>query len=202
MLVYLFLLFFALLNLIFIRNSKMRVVSYILIAYMLILCALRAENIGTDTYHYADMVSGIKSNTEEKLQFQLFFSLLIDIARVTTFPFFLSLCAFLTYIPLLIVLNKSCQRYLPIALLLFVVSMQGYFMNSLNIIRQIMAAVFLLCSYYELNKGRKLKFAVWYIIALLTHTSSLLYLPFIFLSFYKFSFKTVSIIVICFNCFS
>lgn len=200
MLVYFLLLFLALSNLAFVKNPKMvNMLSYITIAYMFILCGFRAETIGTDTGNYVNIINGTKANAEEKMEFQLVLRFLVEIARATSIPVFCSLCAALTYLPLFVVLNRVCKKYLPIALLLLIVSMQAYFICSMNILRQMMASVFLLYSFYEINKGNLLKFIILYIMALLTHTMSLLYLPFIILSFYRLSFKTVTVIVVVAN---
>lgn len=202
MFVYLFLLFLALVNLIFVKSPKIKIPSLIIVVFMFLLCGFRAETIGTDTGSYVDIVNGTKANAEEKMEFQLLLRLLVEIARVTSLPFFFSLCAILTYFPLFIILNKSCGRFLPIALLVFIVSMQAYFIQSLNIMRQVMATVFLLCSYYEINKGNKILFVLWYILALLIHTISLIILPFLFISSYKFSFRTVLFIILSAICFA
>ena len=133
MLVYLFLLFLALLNLIFVKDPKIKLPSLIIIVFMFILCAFRAESIGTDTSHYADILNGTRANAEEKLQSQLLFSLFVSVGRETSFTFFLTLFAGTTYFPLYHVLRKETGKYLPIAILIFIVSMQAYFICSMNI---------------------------------------------------------------------
>lgn len=195
MLVYLFLLFLALVNLFFVKDPKIKIPSFIIIGFMFVLCAFRAESIGTDTSHYADILNGTRGNAEEKMQYQLLFALLVLIGRETSFTFFLTLFAGLTYFPLYFVLRKETGKFLPVAILLFIVSMQAYFICSMNIMRQILATVLLLISVSDLNRKRYFSCAIWYVAALLMHTISLVFLPFMLLSQIRISYKTVVYIV-------
>lgn len=178
MTVYIVLIVFAIIGS-FIKNKNPNIyIALCLLVFMGLMVALRGPNVGVDTDIYLAIY---KSYYRYKIYSKEFlFYIIVDFfyrnhIGANWCQFFFSI---ITYIPLCwVILTKTKNACL--AVLVFIISVNGYFFETFNITRQAAATSFLLCAYIWLEE-KKLNLAIIAIIAAVgMHTSSIIYLPLI-----------------------
>lgn len=188
---YLFLLALALLNCIF-NKKDYRIINYLLFFVLFFITAFRAENIGTDTQAYIQMYELSYEQTE------ILFNLLIKFIHIINGPssVFILACAVLFYLPLLLAINIECKKNARYAILLLMISTNIYFIDSFNNLRQCISVSFLLLALTMFKRDRKYLFYFLYFVAVGFHTSTLLYIPFIYLTKLKINRNVVIITIL------
>lgn len=171
-----YLLFFLTIVLAFIDSRKVHVkMAWLPFLIMLLLCGLRGEDVGTDTYNY---LSHYKYEVGERIE--PLYSLTIDICHYIglTPHQFIFVTALLTFVPLYIFVRKYSVN--PCFSALIYISYSATFFGlAFNGVRQAIAMSFLIFSIYYLSKkDRVIRSLIFLIIAILFHYSCLVLLPF------------------------
>jgi len=166
-------------------------VSFILIILMILLNGLRGLDVGRDTMNYFTMYS-YKGASE---RIEPLFSLLVTTLKMMgfSFNFFLCVTAFLIYIPLYGFIKKFSINPC-LSLVVYLSFSVFFFQNSFNVIRNAIAASFLLWSIGYISESKYKKAIIPGLIAVGFHYSSLIAIPFLVLS--RFTKGTKSIIAI------
>lgn len=168
-------------------------ISWICLFYMMILTGFRGLSVGTDTINYYNSFYVEGHSTDFVWEF-----LKTSIQKFNLdYHFFLIFISVLTYGVFGYVIKKTLPAYLiPFAVLLFIVAGNQYFIQTMNTMRQIIATMFLLLTFYLLYIKRFNSAILVYLIAAGLHASSIIYLPFILCAYFiSFSQKTVNIIL-------
>lgn len=190
------LIFFAIVGCFLKNKSGNTLLALCLLIVMGLMSALRGPNVGVDTPTY--LANYNNYTLYQRYSEEFLFYAIVDFFYNTRIganwcQFFISL---ITYLPLgWIILNKTKNACL--AVLVLIISANGYFFETFNITRQAAATSFLLCAYVWLEE-RKIKLAIFALImAVGMHTSSIIYLPIILLAWkVKISTKLASYTVI------
>lgn len=160
------------------RNSKL---IYVPLLLMILLCGFRGYEVGTDTssyletYHIHD--SDIFTNREP------LYNLLMVICKKLSFgnTMFLLMTALLTYLPLFYAIKKwSVNR--SFSLLIYVSYSVYFYCNSFNVIRNAIAASFLLIAFCYYNENNIKRTIIYILIAVGFHYSTIIVLPFLFIA--------------------
>lgn len=157
-------------------NNRTRQIFFcaIFMTMMMLLSGMRSYDFNIDTKNY--MKAYYSNNWGFHIEY-LFYRT-INIIR---HPRIWLLCiTALIYIPLFFEL-KSVTKYCCLAAFAFITSSSKFFTESFNIIRQCIAATFILGCFIYWYKDRKTKAIIMLIIATLFHLSSLIAIPFLFL---------------------
>lgn len=167
---------------------------FVILVSMLLVCGLRDSSIGIDTFRYVERFinkSYSYDNTGEKLF--VYTTQLIHLigGSANLWLFFVSS---LIYIPLFYAIRKD-SPYPSLSSLIFMISTLHFFPESMNIIRQSIATVFLLLAYVNWNNEKRDNIVTcsYILIGLLFHMSTLIALPFFFLKKVNFNRKTIYI---------
>ncbi|HJC76144.1 MAG TPA: EpsG family protein [Candidatus Alistipes excrementavium] len=155
-------------------------VAWFVLAAMLLLCGLRGDTVGTDTFNYLSPFSSSKQiGRTSELLFYLTY-------RLVPFPhLWLFLTACLIYVPLFGIVKKETY-YAAVAVLIYMISVTKFFPESFNIIRQSIAASFILACFVDWAAERKKRSLLFLLIAVLFHNSSVIALPFLWLKNIRF----------------
>ena len=159
------------------QNNKLQLIDIIIIVGLILISALRC-NVGSDYYAYYLRYNGILnsySNIFEiiKNSSSCLFDILCFITmKITNYRFSIFwLIATILYCPLVIYLRKTSKKpYLGLMIFIF----SGLFLISNNIIRQVLAMMFIFISYKYLDKKQPLKFILLIILAALFHKTALI----------------------------
>ena len=145
-----------------------------------LLCGLRGDTVGTDTFNYLSPFSSSKQiGRTSELLFYLTY-------RLVPFPhLWLFLTACLIYVPLFGIVKKETY-YAAVAVLIYMISVTKFFPESFNIIRQSIAASFILACFVDWAAERKKRSLLFLLIAVLFHNSSVIALPFLWLKNIRF----------------
>ncbi len=195
MTIYITILFLAIINFLIQQKREINILNFILFTLMMLVCALRASDIGADTSAYINTYSNIDTfqkrfgNTEFVFCF-IVRALLNSGFSVENIQFIFALITYGAFY----VFFRKVRLNTALSILIFVIAVNGYFLETFNIVRQIAATPFLLLSYTYLNEEKKLMSALFAIIAIGFHMSSLIYIPFVVLA-YCFKFPYVSVVI-------
>lgn len=163
------------------NRSKEVVSSVLILIIMMLMVAFRDKMCGTDTLHYLRAYNGNNISNE---RFEPLFLMLKDISP--SFYFLTGIIAIATY-AILIKVIVSEVRLCTFAVLIFLISRSLFFQESFNIIRQSLAASFLLLAFVQQFHGKRIWAVMSIAIATGFHYSSLLGLPCLFLRNLKIS---------------
>lgn len=181
MIIYFLMAFIAAILTIVVEKKYQVIFSFAIISMMFFFCGLRGINVGIDTKEYVDSFqTGVDSyftDSNEKL-FPFTYTLVHFFSNSWTI--WLLFVSSLIYAPLFIILKKDSPNPL-FSSLIFMVSMSHFFPETMNIIRQSIATVFILGAYVYWNKEKKILSLTLLIISVLFHTTSIIALPFLFL---------------------
>lgn len=158
----------------------------VILLAMWVLCAFRGFRIGVDTSMYLSIYSSmrmIESYTNEPL-----FYLIVKTCQAVGTPneWVQVLMATITYVPLMALLATR-SRNACLSAFVMIISVNGYFFETFNIVRQWSATSFLLWAYVWLDEKEWKKAVVAMVIAVGLHLSSLIFIPFALLA-YKIKF--------------
>lgn len=193
---------------------------YLIIILLLLVCSKRKENwivnlftvilfliailrdysVGTDTLNYLDYFRSIGSDyailfADTGGRTELGYNALcVFCNRVgLSYRWLMILEAFLFIVPISYVLKKE-TKYPIISLLLLV--LLGFYFNSFNISRQMMAIAFIFLSLYYYSKNNNKNALIFFIFAFLMHTSALIAIFVYPLKYIKLNYKIWALIVI------
>lgn len=188
-----------------IEHAK-KIFVFTTMSYLFIIVAFRSYIIGADTLNYVQLFETIGSNTLP--QFNINFSTLLGeryeygfvllnkvIFDITSDPRWLFIvCAFWTYIMLFVfVIKLSRDPFLSIALFVGL----GYFVLSMNALRQSLAIAFVMIAYLFLIRDKILPFILSIILAGMFHKTALLFLIILLIKNVHYRFKTSVFILSC-----
>lgn len=160
----------------------------LLIFFMLLMSGFRSLTFNGDTQNYMAMIK-YGSDSHSEFLFHLTY-------KFVSHPrLWLLLIAFLIYIPLLGVLKNEVMLAC-LGAFLFMISSSKFFTESFNIIRQSIAASFLLCSFAAWKYGKIYRTIILFVVSILFHTSSLIAAPFYFLRSCCFNRKLVILLLL------
>ena len=168
--IYIYVLVFAILCC-FLPRQVQKQSSIVLLMIMMLICGFRAYDVGVDTHNYAEYAA--KQEDVSDYNFGPFYLLLKYLANL--FPnsqtAFLLIMAMLTYIPLAVIARKYSE-YPALSVLMYIIPVAEYFVQSFNICKQSIAIVYVLIAAILISKGKK-KPAFWILIfCLLIHPYS------------------------------
>ncbi len=160
---------------------------------MMVMCGLRGYDCGADTHSYWNYSLGGYAGES----FGFIYPILRNIAAlVSPLPTaFLMLMAFLTYIPILIIILRESSSP-ALSVLMFTISGAWFFLESFNISRQMIAVAFILYSAVVLSKNNLTISFLFFFIAFIFHPYSIIYLPFFLLYNKKLSYYNI-IVLLC-----
>ena len=142
---------------------------------MLLLCGLRAENVGADTHNYMDYALGRIDSVHFGVVYELFRNITKALGGHANM--FLMILAAFTYIPLYYVI-KIKSLYPMVSVLIYMIASSRFYLETFNISRQSIAIIFLLASYCYFVDKKYFGVAITYLCAVMFHVSSLFVLPF------------------------
>ena len=194
MIIYLIVLTLAILNFSIQQRKEIRILNLFLFVFMMLVCAMRAEGVGSDTVRYLYSFARINElQGRESLEF-VYKSVVVFFSGLSFSPqgiqFILSLIAYSAFYKLFIKYSGN----IALAILLFIISSNAYFSESFNIVRQICATPFILLSILSIRDRAFVKSVFYMIIGIGFHMSSLIFIPVIFFAYYvKINYKIVLI---------
>ena len=165
------------------RRTQIKI-AFTLFCFLCFFCMCRGESVCVDTSHYI----AIFKYGELGLRFGILYSIIYDVCVfIGGGPHvFLAIMALLTYIPIIVLSQKSEN---PSLVWLIFIICPAFFMESFNLVRQTAAMSYLLLGYVSLGgENKNIKRAiVWFILACFLHKMAVIVLPFCFLYKYKIS---------------
>lgn len=180
-----------------IENKRyVKIICNIILLLMMYMTAFRADTIGIDTHNYKDIFeSGYRLAAYIK-EF-LFSGLGLLIYNFNEdYRYFQVLMALITYLPWFYLLNKKTDN-IAVALLLFVFSTNRYFFETFNMMRQAAATPYLLITWFLLYEKKYFYAVLAFIIAVGFHTSSLFYVPIVFIAWkWTFTQRSIKILIL------
>lgn len=180
MIIYFLMAFITVILTIIVEKKYQIFFSSIIILIMFLICGLRGANVGIDTKDYVDSFqTGIDSYFTDSNEILFPFTYTIVHFFCDSWVIWLLFVSSLIYIPLFIVLKNESPNPL-FSSLIFMVSISHFFPESMNIIRQSIATIFILGAYCYWNNEKKFISLILLLIAVLFHTTSIIALPFLF----------------------
>lgn len=170
------------------QGKDMTKLSVFFLVFMLLMCALRDQTVGTDTVRYLEFAESSDTQT----RFGLFYEKLRNFGQLlgNSPHIYLMLLAILTYVPLIYITKKESVNP-ALTVLLYVIATPGFFLETFNISRQAMAIVYCLLSMIFMQ-NKKYKYSVLFsIIAIVLHQYTIIYFLFIWINWVKLSSKFV-----------
>lgn len=167
----------------------------IAMAIMMLLAALRSENVGNDTPEYIRIFNEIISNPDyvNVTRFEVGYVFLNQIVgKFTTNPQgILIVVAIIQYTIFIWFFLKHSKNYALTTVLFFILS----FGSTLNIVRQTLAMAFIFIAFDRVLDKKIIGAIFWIIIATLFHTSAIVMLVLVLLPYIKFD-KVFVIIIL------
>ena len=161
---------------------------------MTLTCALRSENIGSDTLNYVsiyDSVIGLAYYIEKDPLFGILGMLVHAVSG--NYQIFQILIGIITYFPLFIIFNKYSDD-IAVSVLIFIFATNRYFFETFNIMRQAAAASYLLWCWIMVDNKKYWKSLILFLIAAGFHHTSWICFPIALLALkVKLSIKTICI---------
>jgi len=165
MFIYLFLIFIS--AIFTIANRKRQVyISVALMAFMMLMCGLRGEYVGTDTTNYMGYVYG--SYLGRSFGFVYEFLRFISLSIGGNPSIFLMLMAILTYVPLALLIAKESKAPV-LSVLLYMVATGLFFLETFNIARQSIAIVYVAWAAFFLVRKNYIWSLVFFAISFCFH---------------------------------
>ena len=178
------------------RNKKQQsILALLFFTFMMLLVGIRDKSVGVDSESYSNDLDFVKEVTIETYEplYQLSINFVNEMDW-STFGCFMFL-SFITYtLYAYAILKYSLNPILSV--LVFMVSFVHLFPETMNNLRQGIAIMLLLCSYANMANRKIVIGAVFFLLALGFHMSSLIALPFYFICIHNFSRKKIVIILI------
>ena len=147
---------------------------------MLLMCGLRSADVGTDTGSYLEAFDNHDTTGKNT---EVLFAITYSIIPNPHLWLFFTAC--LVYVPLFFIVRKETYNA-AVAVLVYMVSSTKFFPESFNIIRQSIAASFILACFVDWAHDRKKRSLIFLAVALLVHNSSIIALPFLSLKNIRF----------------
>ena len=161
-------------------KKKIRIIAFILAALSFFLISALRYDLGTDYIRrYARDYIRIANGIDVK-NLEIGFKLLIQLCILFSKDYialFIVTSGIMIFFTFYIIYKESPYPILSV-LIYFCL---GYFFHSLNIMREFLAISILLCSYKFLVNKKYIRFGIFALIAILLHTSSIVFLIAIFL---------------------
>lgn len=115
------------------------------------ICAFRNYHIGSDTPMYLEFYEHPYGRHIERTEFLFkFIASALNEFGVQSFDVQV-IMALITWVPLIILFLRE-SRSLPVSFLVFIVSVMGYYMETLNLVRQLASLPYILWAYVFLQK--------------------------------------------------
>lgn len=193
MYLYVSLLILAVLNCLLPIN-KQKNVSILLFLLMMLLCCLRAYDVGRDTHNY---VFFAENPGFFNLAWGPIYWFFVEISQYTPLPAttFLSLMAFFTYIPLMVISSKYSMRP-ALSVLLYMIPSALYFYETFNLARQMLAISYILLAIVMIAENRRKLSIITAAIAFLLHPYTFIFFAFYFGYKFRFTQKKVYLLVL------
>ena len=172
--------------------KKQKFVSSILLVAMMIICGLRAFDVGVDTHRYVQFAE----SRWDDYRWGPLFVLLKHIADFfpNTGSAFLMLMSILTYLPLLFIIKKY-SRYPALSVLMFIIPVGDYFVQSMNIARQSIAIIMVLYAAVMVANKKKRNALFYIILAFFFHPYTFPSVIILFLDKIKLTKTTVYVLL-------
>lgn len=171
----------AMLNCMITNKKVNRAIILLCCVYILLLCTFRDPSVGTDSYKYAMMATGGRDYSSP---FEFLYNLILPVVGTSQsgYTLFFFIMAALTWVPFYFVTIRNSGNYSKYVFLLLIISNNIYFLDSVNAIRQMASTAMIVMSYYFLERGKRVPFLAFYILAIGLHTTAAIYIPFVLLS--------------------
>lgn len=195
--IYILLLFIALLLFITIKKQEKQIVlSIALLVFMMLLVGLRDESVGVDSPQYAYRYS--LTYNFESISYEPLYQVSVDFVNLFTDQYgwwFLAM-SLITFLPIGIAICRYSKLPL-LSVLIYMASSVHLFPETMNIMRQSVALGLLLLSYLTFFKKQRVATLFLFLGAVGFHFSSIIVLPFYFICKKEFnnSFVITSLII-------
>lgn len=173
-----------------INKRRMTIPDYILLIVLILVCGLR-KNVGTDYKLYTLFFYKIESFQRIEFFFRTIIKALNDYNFDVTY--FFMICSILTILPAYIIIKKRAKY--PVESLFLYISL-GFYALQFNMIRQMIAIIVTFYSFKFIEKKQFLRFLICILISTLFHNTSIIFIPFYFLSYLHFNKKQMILILI------
>lgn len=193
---YIPILYISIINFLFQYKRNIPFMNILVLIILLLLCAFRGEYVGADTSTYLSIYDTELYLEDYKNEYVFYF--IIKFLRELGFSSIICqvVMACITFIPLIFLFIKKSMMP-SLSILLFLIAINGYYLETYNIVRQSAATVFLLWAYISALENNWKNVTAYFIIALGFHTSSLIYILFFIIALYcRFTYKVVIISIL------
>lgn len=163
------------------------------IVILILLTGLRRNDVGTDTDTYVRFLT--TGNYNVFIGEFLFIALFYLTSFIQgSYTVFLLLVSSLIFIPTYMIVRKG-SPFPMISITVLFLSPCLFFPESMNTIRQTIAASFILCSIYFYSKDDYIRTAIFIIVSILFHLTSIIIVPILILSKFTYSKKVVYVLL-------
>lgn len=178
----------------FLPKEKQKIASILLLFAMMIICGIRAYDVGVDTHNY---VQYVRSSNESDYKWGPLYLLFKQIALLfnNERTAFLMIMSALTYVPLMFIASKR-SSYPALSVLFFIIPVADYFVQSMNIVRQSMAIVYVLGAAILIDQHKKKLAALFLVLAFFLHPYTFIAVGLLFLDKIHLTKKGVTIILV------
>lgn len=193
---YIPILYISIINFLFQYKRNIPFMNILVLIILLLLCAFRGEYVGADTSTYLSIYDSELYLEDYNNEYVFYF--IIKFLRELGFSSIICqvVMACITFIPLIFLFIKKSMMP-SLSILLFLIAINGYYLETYNIVRQSAATVFLLWAYISALENNWKNVIAFFLIALGFHTSSLIYILFFIIALYcRFTYKVVVISIL------
>ena len=179
----------------FLPRQVQKHTSVILLIIMMLICGFRAYDVGVDTHNY--VAYAVSQDDTRDYKWGPLYLILKNIAAFfpNTQTAFLMLMAVLTYIPLAIIAPKY-STYPALSVLMFIIPVAEFFVQSFNICRQSIAIVYVLIAAILVENHKKKKALLLLFFCFIIHPYSFIAFILLFLDKIKLSKKKVILLIV------
>ena len=160
--------------------EEQRKASVFLILFMMLMCGLRAHDVGVDTPNY--VAYAVKSDVDD-YKFGPIFLILKSISEIfgDDGSVFLMIMALLTYVPLVYVVAEK-SPYPGLTVLMYIIPVAIFFNESFNIARQSIGIVYILLAAIMIDEGKIYQSIPLIILSFFFHPYTIIFAIFPFLN--------------------
>ena len=177
------------------KSKKNKIIYFILSVLPFVLISGLRYDVGTDySYRYLAEFYEI-SNGGNPTNLEIGFKFIVYLVLLfTDNPQYLFFITSLIIIGMIYYFIFKYTKYPWIGILVFFFG--GFFFNSMNILRQYLAVVLLMCSFYCLIKNKKMQWLTFVFLAMLQHTTAIIFLLSYIPYYCKYDIKKVAKILL------
>lgn len=163
-------------------RQKKKILALVFILLFGLMIGLRDQSVGTDTQRYVSSFylfgsdpSYAFSRYNSLFKYEYVYLLFCRLCYIVTpdYHFFLTVCAFISSVSLIVFVTRYCKDFTIGNLTLFIV---GYWSFSLSGIRQTLAISFLMWAIPKSRQKKWLQCLIYFLLAFFCHNSSVVFI--------------------------